>query len=1529
MKRKLFGIFLALTLAFTCFAVAACGNDGGKETPPGDPVTVELGYAEDTGVLSWNAVEGATKYIVRISNINDTAKSTETTETTLQLYLREGTSRIALIAEDAQGRELGNGSKIVELATDFGAPEMVSGLAYDKEAGALGWTAAEGAVKYLVSISSINNEQFAAVTSAETTSASYTVALEKGIYDASVIAVNEHGAKSLASACRYASYVDPAYGTEIAEGVYKLFDFEDENVLDLSRYASDYKAWSQENKKPEWAIVNKHEKLEDYIEADTVDFTSKALKVRAAYNEEGDEATRTSAVTFTLPEPLENWGRIYYDMFRTTNPPAGVLLTDVTGKRVLKNVEFSHAATLGKWGTVSFTRSEVLESEPEFGALAEISFVLVNGKGGVAYFDNVRFDTVDLGYFGESLYRRSTDTFTFDAVAGAQKYDMFVDGAETPIELTEPEYRFETPLTTGNHSIKVIAYNGDCSREHTYEFAVGDKIKFNVEKESTGEFVLADFDTVEYREYMSRDGAQANYGDPQSEYSISDGSIHVISRRNWGNSYIKYTLPTPISKADISGICVNYKSSNDLMVYLIDENGKGMYMYTAPNSAKDYTTITKMLSEFEGTLDGEQIVAIAFSSRFSATAPVTIDVNEISYLSADYVGTFDTTSSYKRSSDLFTFGGAANATYYDLYVDNATTPITDVEENKYDFSENPLEAGDHSIRVVARKGSKFREYTYNFTIGEKIVFNKETSVGSGEYVLADFNTVEYREYIKTSARTDLGRYYNYTISDGKLNISHNEDWGNGNLVYTFPTEIQGAYIIKFNGVITSHPYFIGIIYKNSWTYTDDKGNEQSTNTESIYSSSALTSATDLTYSVPKDQRDNPIVGIKINACYASDAAGVAKTITLDSITYEKYVAVTNFNEKKNDSEEYLLADFTVNGYNDYITLENADYSISDNKLVVTSNKAWRDVSVKYTLPEAITGAGEIRIKVAASDQVRLFNVCFSDGSSITAATPAKGAGTLVIPIPADKRSLAVTAVEVGAVNASDTETRTVEVDEITYIPYTAETAFGSAVADVENGKLLADFNANGYYDYLTIEGGQDYGNQPSKTIDGGALTMSLTATALNRYVKYTFASAIDKDDILTLSFIAKSSTNYRVYVFDEAGNSAYRDFVASENYATNASVLADYADYAKLTGKIVALGFASNYGDCWMDGKATVLTIDRIAYEYCDKITGFNQPVSGSTTEYLLADFNVNGYKQYLSVVGDHVGWGGTETEYSVTGGKLVIDPLSEYGYNRVLKYTFPELINKANILKIKIKVKATAKIRVLTFDENGNHTAPGWVDNTGITSDNGITIEYGGYGALAGDKVSAIGFTCDNDVSSATVQIDEITYEYIDPITNFDTLVEGTENEYLLADFSVSGYKKYLSSGGNGTYALGDNKCVVSNCNWGSHYVEYTLPEVLNTADIDKIKFTFETPGVDADGKSVHGTAYIVLTDDSGTELAVYTDSNAGTGYEVTLSELLVSEGVKVDLTTYTKLKAIRISSSNAGTPVTYTKLSYTKKTA
>ena len=585
MKKRFLGVFLSLILVFACFAAAACGKDE-TETPIGDPVTVTLGYAEDSGVLSWNAVEGATKYKIRLSNANDVAKSEETAETSLQLYLRKGLTRITLIAEDAQSRERGNGTKTVELSADFGAPEQVSNLSYNKDAGSLGWTAVSGATKYLVSVSSVNNVAFTAVKDAEVTAPSYTVSLTKGIYDISVVAVNDHGAKSLESTCRYASYVDSAYGTEIADGVYKLFDFEDENVLDLSRYDESYKAWSAESRKPEWQVVNKHEKAEDSPEDESVAFDSNALVVRAGYNAAGDTVTRTSAVSFTLPQPLENWGRIYYDVFRTKNPSAGLLLTDTSGTRVLRSVEWDHQATLGKWGTVSFTKSEVLASNPDFGAIAEISFVLVNGKGGVAYFDNVRFDTVDLGYFGSCLYRRSTDTFTFDAVAGAQNYEMFVDNAETPISLTETEYKFETPLSAGNHKIKVAAYNGNSRREKTFSFAVGDKIKFNeAVSEGSDEYILADFNTVEYREYLSVEGNHSKWDGVQTQYSISDGKLIIDPLSEWGyNRVLKFTFPTPIAKADMRNIKFTLTSTKAVRIYAFGEYDEATEKYEMTGS---------------------------------------------------------------------------------------------------------------------------------------------------------------------------------------------------------------------------------------------------------------------------------------------------------------------------------------------------------------------------------------------------------------------------------------------------------------------------------------------------------------------------------------------------------------------------------------------------------------------------------------------------------------------------------------------------------------------------------------------------------------------------------------------------------------------------------------------------------------------------------------------------------------------------------------------------------------------------------
>lgn len=1181
MKKRLFGLFLALTLAFTCFAVAACGKK--EEKPIGDPVTVELGYAEETGMLSWSAVEGATKYTIRLNNVNDSAKSEVTTATSLQLYLRRGSTRISLIAEDEQGRERGNGTKTVTLESDFGAPAQVTGIAYDKAAGTLGWTASEGAVKYLVSAISVNNDEFVSVADAEATATSYAVALGKGVYDVSVVAVNDKGAKSIAANYRYASYVDPAYGTEIAEGVYKLFDFEDENVTDLSRFNKTYKAWSQENKKPEWAIVNKHEKSEDSPEADTVDFTSNVLKVRAAYNEEGDNVTRTSAVTFTLPEPLENWGRIYYDAFRTQNPSVGVLLTDTEGRQTLKSVSWDHGATLGKWGTVSFTRSEVLESEPEFGALAEISFVLINTKGGVAYFDNVRYDMVDIGYFGNCSYVRSTDTFTFDEVSGAKKYEMYVDGATDPIELTQAEYVFDPALTAGNHSIRIVAINGESTREHTFDLEVGERPAFNVE--------------------------------------------------------------------------------------------------------------------------------------------------------------------------------------------------------------NPT--------------------------------------GSGEYVLADFNTVEYREYFATAARTSLGRYYNYAIADGKLNITHNEDWGNGYLLYTLPEAIDGAKVVYFNGVTTSHKYYIGIVYRDSWTSGDE-----TTNMETIRGD-ALGTEKDLVYTVPAERAGNPIVAIKIMASYESDANGVAKTISLDSITY----LTENGIGKLGDDCKYVRST-DVFSFGAAYNAESYDVYVDGATDPISSDTASCDLSAN---PLA-AGTHSIRVVAKRGDASR-------------------------------ERTYSLTVGERPVFNV--------------------ETAEGSTEY------ILADFETVEYNEYLSLAGERASLGQTKYSVTDGKLVIDpLVESGFYQTVKYTFPEPIAKADIHHIRIKLTTTETIRLFAFDENGNKTADGWLS--NPRTEMGV-ATYYDFSTLEGdKVSAIAFTLSN---WQ--KQSVVHVEEITYIKYAPVTGFNSEIAG-TSDRLLADFNASGYSDHISVAGAHASWG--ETKWSVGFGYLTIDPLVESGYNQTVKYTFPEPITKANMLDIKIKFSTTNSIKIYAFDELGNKTGTDsdgeWLGGT----DNMAVSTYTGFRSLAGDKITAVAFTLHNWQKQAVVKIDEITYEYIDPVTNFNTKVEGTENEYLLADFSVSGYKQYLENVGSGRYSLVENGLSVTGASWNDNAVKYTLPSSIAVGDIEKIKVEFIVTG----GK--HG---VVRASD-------------GTNYSGSNTDVSPME-FTIDTTEITgdKIVSFLLSCNDTSTAIVYTKITYVKKTA
>lgn len=184
----------------------------------------------------------------------------------------------------------------------------------------------------------------------------------------------------------------------------------------------------------------------------------------------------------------------------------------------------------------------------------------------------------------------------------------------------------------------------------------------------------------------------------------------------------------------------------------------------------------------------------------------------------------------------------------------------------------------------------------------------------------------------------------------------------------------------------------------------------------------------------------------------------------------------------------------------------------------------------------------------------------------------------------------------------------------------------------------------------------------------------------------------------------------------------------------------------------------------------------------------------------------------------------------------------------------------------------------------------------------------YTGFRSLAGDKITAIAFTLHNWQKQAVVNIDEITYEYIDPVTNFNTKVEGTENEYLLADFSVSGYKQYLENVGSGRYSLVENGLSVTGASWNNNAVKYTLPSSIAVGDIEKIKVEFIVTG----GK--HG----VVCASDGTN---YSGSNTGVSpMEFTINTAEVAGD---------KIVSFLLSCNDTSTAIVYTKITYVKKTA
>lgn len=575
-----------------------------------------------------------------------------------------------------------------------------------------------------------------------------------------------------------------------------------------------------------------------------------------------------------------------------------------------------------------------------------------------------------------------------------------------------------------------------------------------------------------------------------------------------------------------------------------------------------------------------------------------------------------------------------------------------------------------------------------------------------------------------------------------------------------PEAIDGAKVVYFNGVTTSHKYYIGIVYRDTWT-----SGEETTNIETIRGD-ALGTAKDLVYTVPAERAGNPIVAIKIMASYVSDANGVAKTISLDSITYLtengigklgddcKYVRSTDvfsFGAAYN-AESY---DVYVDGATDPISCDTASCDLSANPLAA--------------------GTHSIRVVAKRGDASR-------------------------------ERTYSLTVGERPVFNV--------------------ETAEGSTEY------ILADFETVEYNEYLALAGERASQGQTKYSVTDGKLVIDpLVESGFYQTVKYTFPEPIAKADIHHIKIKLTTTETIRLFAFDENGNKTADGWLS--NPRTEMGV-ATYYDFSTLEGdKVSAIAFTLSN---WQ--KQSVVHVEEITYIKYAPVTGFNSEIAG-TSDRLLADFNASGYRDHISVAGAHASWGATK--WSVGFGYLTIDPLVESGFNQTVKYTFPEPITKANMLNIKVKFSTTNSIKIYAFDELGNKTGTD-KDGEWLGGGNMAVSTYTGFRSLAGDKITAIAFTLHNWQKQAVVNIDEITYEYIDPVTNFNTKVEGTENEYLLADFSVSGYKQYLSSTRSPFSISNSILTYTTNDYTDKHYIKYTFPTPLTISEVEQIKVTYNS---------------------------------------------------------------------------------------
>ena len=786
---------ILLTAAIVCLLALASVTAFGcqkKETPTAPPpptaITMTLSYDATSGTLSWDAVEGAVKYTVYEARYGEDVVTKETATCSIALTLRKGTTRLTVTAYGASDVELGVGSTVVTLDIDFGAPAMPSDLVYHADTGKLTWTAVENATVYTVRGEAIAGDAF--VDGGDVTAPEKQLPQLKGVYTLAVCARDALGRTSAEAEIEYRSYTDAHFCERIGESdFYRVLDFEEVGVLDVTR-PSDFKEWG-EISSCEYSISDKvysttaidadedgvSDKNENgntvYEEVDVSETYGNVLKLELKKSQNGERYF--AGVTFNLQEKITDFGRLYFDVFACYTT-VGVMVDDGEGHRASIGSEYVGDNQF-TWKTMTMTRSKILTAAPEFTGIKEITFYFRNADGNFIFFDNVRYDTADLGDVGNLSYSKHNARFTWDKVESATEYEVYVGGATTPLTATTNSLDLDTPLTEGQtYTVKLVAKNGLSKKEKTFEVYVDKDIRFNVPlKEGSPEYVLAQFDTREYLEYLTPNTWQA----PTYSIDTTNEELNIKYKASWRDGALNYTLPTVIDGKDVYKLHVRFKLSDPYKQFMIDIDdgsgspaGVGFIGNNVKEDSDGYRYVVIDMTKLKKAVG--QIKGLKFFINDTAS---TVTIGTVTYekYPETYTGNitlngeaFPTAVFSDTKFDLTKLGmgvlpeGRLTAT---LTANGGEAQTLDLTQTEYTFA-----AGTYTLTLQLSNSVTTGTASVQFTVNKPFVYTKE----DGTVVLGDFDTDYYLDAVTVAegGTKTIGHYDENGVADDKDNNAY-------------------------------------------------------------------------------------------------------------------------------------------------------------------------------------------------------------------------------------------------------------------------------------------------------------------------------------------------------------------------------------------------------------------------------------------------------------------------------------------------------------------------------------------------------------------------------------------------------------------------------------------------------------------------------------------------------------------------------------------------------------------------------------